>query len=113
MQAMVEWTLAEQEEIEWSMAQQVIESDNRRNSIADQLEVSELSEDDENTPTTETPPSMETLRSTENRADFTILAGYTWAIKVTADGIVSNPEVPTDEGAKAVFAALAPLAMNL
>lgn len=42
-----------------------------------------------------------------------IAYGDTWAIKITKEGIVSNPDVPTDEGAKAVFEALEPYMRNL
>ncbi len=34
--------------------------------------------------------------------------GDTWAVKITRDGVVSNPDVPTDAGAKAIFEALKP-----
>jgi len=37
----------------------------------------------------------------------------TWALKITTDGIVSNPDVPTDEGAKAMLEALSPYIRDL
>ena len=39
---------------------------------------------------------------------ITFMAGETWALRITRDGIESNPDVPTDEGAKALFEALKP-----
>lgn len=32
--------------------------------------------------------------------------GGTWAIRITKDGVASNPEVSVDDGAKAILAAL-------
>ena len=39
---------------------------------------------------------------------ITFRVGETWAIRVTRDGIVSNPDVSVDDGAKAIFEALKP-----
>lgn len=44
---------------------------------------------------------------------ITFQVGDTWAIKVTRSGITSNPDVPTDDGAKAIFEALKPYILNL
>ena len=37
---------------------------------------------------------------------ITFFSGNTWALKITKDSIISNPEIPTDEGAKAMFRCL-------
>jgi len=44
---------------------------------------------------------------------ITFQCNDTWALKITPDGIVSNPDVPTDEGAKAMLEALSPYIRDL
>lgn len=101
-QAEEEYSMAKQEQIEWSIAQQVLRADMRRNSgFFDEEE--ETSSDNNNS------AIARTLQSHANMADLVVLAGNTWAIKITRDGIHSNPDVSTDEGAKAMLAALAHL----
>jgi len=44
---------------------------------------------------------------------ITFVAGDTWALKITLDGIISNPDVPIDEGAKAMIEAMQPYIRDL
>jgi hypothetical protein len=44
---------------------------------------------------------------------ITFQCGDTWALKITKDGITSNPDVPIDDGAKAMIAELGPYIRQL
>ncbi len=44
---------------------------------------------------------------------ITFMAGNVWALRLSKDGIESNPDVKTDDGAKAIFEALKPYLLSL
>lgn len=41
-----------------------------------------------------------------NPTVINFMCGSTWALRIDQNGITSNPDVPTDDGAKAIFEAL-------
>lgn len=59
-------------------------------------------------------PGLHLVTGTIGLSDTIIFkAGDTWALKITPNGVVSNPDVPTDAGAKAIFEAVEPYLKRL
>ncbi len=43
----------------------------------------------------------------------TLAVNNVWALRIDKNGITSNPDVPVDDGAKAIFEALKPYLLSL
>ena len=56
----------------------------------------------------------ELVKLTPHPHEITFMVdGGEWAIRITKDGVVSNPNVNVDDGAKAIFEALKPYLQSL